>query len=174
MRDEKQLLLDEVKEKIENADALVVTQHQGMKATQAEELRGAANQAGADFSVVRKRVFMKAAEAAGIEGFNREMLQGSIGVVFAGEDTVSTAKMIYDFKKETGEMLEVLGGHFEGKVVSSEDVKRLSEMPSKDQLRAQFCGLLQAPMAQTLGVMQSLLTSVIYAIDNKQKKDSGE
>jgi large subunit ribosomal protein L10 len=174
VRQEKRLLLEEVKEKIEGSDSFVVIRHHGLKAEKAEELRAAVDNVDADFEVVRKRVFIKAAEAAGVDGFNRDILQGSIGIVFAAGDPVTTAKTVVDFGKDAGEMLEVVGGRVDGKNISSADVKRLSEMPSKDQLRAQFCGVLQAPQAQTLGVMHSLLTSVIYAVDNKRKKDSGE
>jgi large subunit ribosomal protein L10 len=36
-------------------------------------------------------------------------------------------------------------------------------------MRAQFLGLLEAVPAQTLGVMDALLTSVVYCLDNKSK-----
>ena len=53
--------------------------------------------------------------------------------------------------------------------MGAEDVKAISELPSQDEMRAQFVGLLEAPMTQTLSVMQALLTSIMYCLENKAK-----
>ena len=63
--------------------------------------------------------------------------------------------------------MNVLTGYMDGKLYNAEEVKTLSELPSKDELRAQFVGLLEAPMGQTLGVFDALLTSVIHCLNNK-------
>ena len=49
---------------------------------------------------------------------------------------------------------------------------RLSLTASKDEMRAQFLGLLEAPLAQTLAVMDAVLSSVVYCLDNKSKEAS--
>ncbi len=174
MRQEKQLLLDEMREQIEGADSFVIARHHGMTSLAAEEFRGSVIEAGGEYEVVRKRVFLKAATAAGVDGLTEEMLQGSIGVVFAKEDGLAATKAVCKFQKDNKGVLEVLCGRFDSKVVTAADVETLSKLPSKDEMRAQLLGTLVAPMTQTLGVMQSLLTSVIYCIDNKVKKDSEE
>jgi large subunit ribosomal protein L10 len=51
------------------------------------------------------------------------------------------------------------------------DVEIMSQLPSKDVMRAQFLGLLEAPMAQTLAVMEALISSVVYCLDNKIELD---
>ncbi len=174
MREEKQLLLDEIRDQIEGSDSFVVTRYQGLKSVMSEELRSNVVEAGGDFEVVRKRVFLKAVAAAGIEDLTEDMLEGSIGVVFAKEDPVAAAKVVCNFQKDNKGVVEVLCGRFEGKVVGAEDVVTLSKLPSKDEMRAQLLGTLVAPMTHTLSTMQALLTSVIYCIDNKVKKEQGE
>ena len=47
----------------------------------------------------------------------------------------------------------------------------MSKLPSKDEMRAQFLGTLEAPMAQTLAVMDALLTSVVHCLNNKVQLD---
>ena len=37
------------------------------------------------------------------------------------------------------------------------DVKTLSELPSKDEMRAQLLATLEAPLSQTLSVMEALI-----------------
>ncbi len=67
--------------------------------------------------------------------------------------------------------VEVVGGRFEGKMYTGADVEKLSNLPSKDEMRAQFLSVLEAPMSQTLAVMEALLTSVVYCLDNKSKQE---
>ena len=169
MKAEKQFLLDEIKEKIVNSKAMVLANYSGFKANMNAEFRDAIFKTGADFEVVRKRVFLKAAAEAGIE-FSRKDLSGHLAVVFADTDPLQTAKALYKFTNDNKDVLDVLGGHFDGKNVSKDEVKQLSELPSMDEMRAQLVGLLQAPMQQTLGVMQAALTSVMFCLDGKVKK----
>jgi large subunit ribosomal protein L10 len=169
MRKEKQLLLDEIKGQIDQANALVLTRYQKMDPNLASTFRMMLMQAGGSFEVVRKRVLVKAAASAGVM-LDLSALQGHIGVIFSSGDPISVTKGVYQFAKENEEVLEVLGGRFEGKLFSAADVKQIADLPSKDEMRAMFLGLLEAPMAQTLSTMEALISSVIYCLDNKSQK----
>jgi large subunit ribosomal protein L10 len=172
VRKEKQLLLDEITDKIDDMPSFVMTRYHKMSANIANDFRGELEKAQGELEVVRKRVLLKALEVAGIEGVDKSLLEGHIGVVFTKEDPVEVAKTIYDFSKGNENSIEVVGGRIEGKLYLADDVERLSKLPSKDQMRAQLIGTLQAPMAQTLSVMNSLLTSVMHCLENKAKKES--
>lgn len=167
MRQEKQFLLDDIKSRIENSKAFIVTHYQNMSANSMNEFRGLLSKAGSDFEVIAKRVFIKAADNQGIE-FKKELLEGHIGIVFSEEDYITAAKTVREFGK-ANDTIEILSGFVEGQLYDKESVIKLSELPSMDELRAQFVGLLEAPMSQTLSVFEALLTSVIYCLENKAK-----
>lgn len=167
MREEKQLLLDHLKELIENSESFVVAKTNKMNSLATVSLRNTLAKSKAEMEVVKKRVFVKAAQSAGIGNIEVKELVGSIAVFFAREDSLGIAKEIFKFSGENQDALEVLCGHFDGKLYNGADVKSLSELPSKDEMRAQFLGLLEAPMAQTLATMEALLTSVIHCLENK-------
>ena len=170
MRKEKQYLLDDLKSKIDSAKAFIVTQYQSVSANDMNDFRKSITESGNDFEVVPKRVFIKAAEEAqGVE-FKRETLQGHIGIVIADEDYITAAKQVRKYSKDS-DNLEILAGYIEGQLYDKADVIKLSELPSMDEMRAQFVATLQAPMTQTLGTFQSLLTSIIYCLENKAKQD---
>lgn len=170
MREEKQLLLDEIKEQIENATMLVLTKYQRMNPNLASHFRTSLSASGASYEVVRKRILLKAAEAAGFT-LDLDLLDGHIGVVFTNKDPVQVTKTVYQFAKENEDMLYVLAGRFEGKICSANDIKQISELPSKDEMRAQFLSVLEAPMSQTLAVMDALLTSVPHCLENFINKE---
>ena len=168
MRAEKQLLLDEIKGKIEASQAFILTRYNQMNPDIAYAFRSLLGETGGDFEVVRKRVLCKAAEASECI-LDENILKGHIGVVFATQDPVQTAQAVFKFGKDNEGLFEVIGGRFEGSFYSAEDVERLSKLPSKQEMRAQFLGLLEAVPAQTLGVIDALLVSVVYCLENKSK-----
>lgn len=170
MRQEKQLLLDEIKGKIDGASALVLTRYDRLDPNVSDGFRKALSAAGGSYAVVRKRVLIKAAEQGGIK-LDTKMLKGNIGVMFAYDDFLSPTKALFQFADANKETFEVLAGHFEGQLRSAADVKAIAELPSQDVMRAQFLGLLEAPMSQTLAVMEALLTSVMYCLENKSQQN---
>ncbi len=171
MRPEKQLLLDEVKTQIDQSTVMVLARYQRMNSNVTHQFRTQLARSGGHFEVVRKRILLKAAEAAGF-ALNLDALQGHVGVIFTAQDPVQVTKAIYQFSKDNEEALEVLSGRFEGQLCSAKDIEQISKLPSKDEMRAQFLSVLEAPLAQTLAVMDALLTSVPYCLENKSQSSS--
>ncbi|MCH9613449.1 MAG: 50S ribosomal protein L10 [Chlamydiia bacterium] len=171
MRKEKQFLLDQIKSEIDDSNAMVMMSYQNLGPNATFELRDQIRKAGGHMTVVKKRVFVKALEAAGVAVDGVE-LSGHLAIIYTGEDTVAPTKAVFKFSTENAETLSVLGGHFDGKVATPADVEALSKLPSQDEMRAQFLGILEAPMSQTLAVFEALLTSVPHALENKAEKDS--
>lgn len=171
MRHEKQLLLEEVKGQINHYDSFLIMRYLGLKANKANELRREVVKLGGNIEVMRKRILIKAAHAAGIE-LDPAALNGHVGLVFAGKDPIETTKMIIKFSEDNDKTVAVIGGRFEGQLYNAEDMDKLSKLPGKSEMRAQLLSVFEAPMAQTLAVMDALLSSVVYCLDNKSKQES--
>jgi large subunit ribosomal protein L10 len=172
MRQEKNILSREIKNKIDDSKAMVLATYTKMSPNMAADFRMSIAKTGGNFEVVKKRVLVKAAEQAGFS-LDRTDLKGHIGVIFAEEDPVQTTKCVYAFAKENKNILEVLGGRFEGALCGAKDVELISKLPSQDEMRSQLLGLFEAPMSQTLAVMEALLCSIPFCLDNKIA-ESGE
>jgi large subunit ribosomal protein L10 len=168
MRPEKQLLRDGIKGKIGGSKGFLLARYSKMDPNLASKFRFSLHKTGGDFEVISKRILLKAAEAAGCP-LDRALLEGHIGVVFAEEDLLGTAKAVFKFKEENEEMIEVVGGRFEGQLYSAKEMEALSKLPSKKEMQAQLLGLFEAVPSQTLSVIDALLTSVAYCLDNKSK-----
>ena len=171
MRTEKQLLLDEVKDHIEKSPSFVLLSYQGIDPNLASEFRALICDSGGFFFVVRKRIFVRAANEVGIS-LSREELKGHLGVVYAKDDPIATTKALYRFKGEGKGEMEILGGRFEGTLYSPKEVEELSKLPSQEQMRAEFLGVLEAPMSGTLAVIDAILSSVVNCITNKIEKEN--
>lgn len=170
MRSEKQLLLDEIKEQIKKFDSFVIMNYLGLNANVANKFRREIAKAGGNVEMVRKRVLIKAAEALDLK-LDLDALPGHIGLVFAGPDPIETTKLVFKYSQDTDKAITVIGGRLDGRMYGGKDVETLASLPSKDEMRAQLLSVLEAPMAQTLAVMDALLTSVVYCLDNKGKQE---
>ena len=71
------------------------------------------------------------------------------------EDAVAAAKVVADFAK-TNDKLVIRGGAFAGKALDVNGVKQLANIPSKEVLLAQLCGLLMSPISRTAVVLGAL------------------
>ena len=63
------------------------------------------------------------------------------------------------------------------KSVLKKDLEIISQLPTKDVMRSQLLGLFEAPMSQTLAVMEALLCSVPHCLENKaalENKDTSQ
>lgn len=171
MRQEKQLLLDEIKEQIEKRPSFLIMRYLGLGANMATDFRRQMAEMGGNVEIVRKRILVKAALEAGI-ALDIKALPGHIGIVFAGKDAVQTSKAVFKLEKDTEKAVQVVGGRIDGKLYSAEQVETLSKLPGRDEMRAQLLSVFEAPMSQTVAVMQSVLCSVLYCLENKSKEES--
>lgn len=170
MRREKELLLNEIKEKIEGSTAILVAQYQKLEPNPSWKLREELSKNGSILEVVRKRVFVKAAEKAGVK-FDDASLNGHIGVVFINQpDAMPAAKTIIKFSEENADILKVLCGRIEGKFVPGTEVEMLSKLPGLEDMRAIMLGLFTSPMSQMLSVLEAAIEA--RSSETNQKTES--
>ena len=172
MKHEKQLLLDEITNQISSAPSFIIAKYAKLSANKTNTFRREMSKIGGNFEVVKKRVFLKALEKVGVK-LNLDSLPGHIGIIFSSADPIETTKTIIKFSNDNDKSLMLLGARVEGQFIGSQDVDRLSKLPSKDAMRAQLLGLFEAPMAQTLATIEALLSTVVYCLDNKAHEQGG-
>ncbi|MBG9454523.1 50S ribosomal protein L10 [Lysinibacillus sphaericus] len=140
----KQVQVQEITEKFQNAASVVVVDYRGLNVSQVTELRKQLREAGVEFKVYKNTLTRRATEAVGLEGIN-DVLVGPNAIAFSNEDVVAPAKIINEFAKKN-EALEIKAGIIEGTISSVEDVKALAELPSREGLLSMLLSVLQAPV----------------------------
>lgn len=166
MRKEKQLLLDEVKGQLSQYSSFVVMHYMKLSANKANSFRRDVAKLGGTVEVMRKRILVKAAESVGVN-LDLKSLPGHIGMVYVANEPIEMAKFVIQFGNENGKAVQVVGGRIDGQLYNAVEVEALSKLPGKDEMRAQLLSVFEAPMAETLAVMDALLSSVVYCLDNK-------
>ncbi len=171
MRQEKQLLLDEIVNDLNESSDFVLANYINLDPNLTFQLRQSVTESGGKIKIVKKRLFLKAANSMGIDLGNTK-IDGHLAVLFTGNQNVSSAKSLFDFKKENNKLIDVIAGRFDGKYCSAEDLKEIASLPSHDEMRAQFIGVLEAPLSGLVSVMEASLTSVISCIEQKAESNN--
>ena len=104
-------------------------------------------------SVLTKTLARRAVAGSGF-GVVADQMTGPLIYGFS-EDAVAAAKVVADFAK-TNDKLVIRAGAFGGKALDVNGVKQLANIPSKEVLLAQVCGLLMSPMSRTAVVLGAL------------------
>jgi large subunit ribosomal protein L10 len=169
MRAEKQLMMEEIKQMIDSSTAMIITRYDRLPPNMSWELRDSLAKSSGQFEVVRKRVFLKAAEKSGVK-LDESLLKGHIGVVFVRQpDAMPSAKVVIKFSEDNANILEVVCGQIEGKIYPGAEVEALSKLPGINEMRAQFIALLVSPMSLMLSVLDAVMAEPLSVME--QKKD---
>ena len=68
-------------------------------------------------------------------------------------------------KLEEAEILTVKVGVVEGKVIDVDEVKALAALPSREELIAKLLGSMNAPISNTVNVLQGVIRNAVYVLD---------
>ena len=169
-KQQKEVLVQEVVDKIKDSKALVFANYQGVNVKDITELRRELRKSGSGWQVLKKTLLNIALKNAGVEVNSRE-LSGQIGVAYS-KDEVVAAKTLSDFiKSHKGTKFAIEGGSLGEKSLSATEVQALAKLPSQDELRGQLVGTLQAPISsfvRVLGGNISGFVRVLKAIEEQK------
>jgi len=152
-RSEKQAVIDEVTALAAQAQTLVIAEYRGITVADMTRLRSQAREKGVNLSVLKNTLARRAVTGSAFEVVSGQMT-GPLIYGFSA-DAVAAAKVVSDFAK-TNDKLVIRGGAFAGKALDVNGVKQLANIPSKEVLLAQLCGLLMSPMSRTAVVLGAL------------------
>jgi len=152
-RSEKESVVSEVTALAAKAQTLVMAEYRGITVADMTKLRVAARGAGVDLSVLKNTLARRAVKGSQFEVAGDQMT-GPLIYGFS-VDAVAAAKVVSDFAK-TNDKLVIRGGAFAGKTLDVNGVKQLANIPSKEVLLAQLCGLLMSPISRTAVVLGAL------------------
>ena len=177
-RPEKVAIVEEVKQKFNDADGLMLTEFRGIDVGSIAELRRALRDAGGEYKVYKNTLVRLAARDVGLD--IEDLLVGPTAIAFVGQkadgsagDVAAVAKALKDFAK-TNDALVIKGGVLDAKLLSADDLKALAELPSREVLLAQLAGAFQAPMAKMAGLLAAVPRDFAYGLAALIEKGGGD
>lgn len=170
--EEKQKIVQKIQQKFEDATLVVLADYRGLNVEEITELRNKLRTPGVEVKVLKNTMLRFAMKNMGYdEAIN--YLEGPNLVLFSNDNPVEPAKIMYDFAKEH-KNLQIKVGVLEGQTVTSDKIKDLAELPSREVLIAQVLGTMQAPISSFVRVLDANITGFARVVDQirEQKQAS--
>jgi len=169
---EKQPIVQELKEKLEQASGMVIVDYRGLNVAQATELRKRLREAGVEYRVIKNTLARLACREIGLIDLE-PYLEGPNAIAFGLTDPVAPAKILSEFAKDN-KQLEIKAGVVDGKVIDVDGVKALADLPPREVLLAKVLGGMQAPLYGFANVLQGNLRNLVYVLEAiRKKKEEG-
>jgi large subunit ribosomal protein L10 len=155
-REEKNQAIDELQDMLKDTNVVYLADASSLNSADTTKLRGECFKADVTIRVVKNTLLRIAMERI------EERNYGELFDVLNGQTALMTstvgnapAKLIEDFRK-TRERPILKGAYVEEAVYIGDDqLKALTAIKSKEELLGELIGLLQSPMSNVLGALQS-------------------
>ena len=155
-REEKNQAIEELQAMLQDTNVVYLTDASSLNSADTTKLRGECHKADIKLQVVKNTLLRIAMERTeGREyGDLMDVLKGQTALM-TGSVGNAPAKLIKEFRKNSERPI-LKGAYVEEAVYIGDDqLKALTEIKSKDELLGELVGLLQSPMRNVLGALQS-------------------
>jgi len=161
-RKEKQKFIDQYSERLQKSQAVVVLRNNGLTVAEITALRKKLREADAMFQVTKHTLFkiaLKNSKFPVPEG----MFAGTLGVCYFTGSVQTSTKMLLDALKEQ-KKLELVGALLPDDVFGADEVKRLVDLPTREQLLAQLLGEAAQRVGVRAGPRQALAPERLHGV----------
>lgn len=155
--------VDEIKEKIDKAESVVLVDYRGLNVAELTELREKYREVNVEYKVYKNTMMRFAFKDSGFEEFN-EYLKGPNAIAFGYDDPINAAKITSEFAKKN-KNLEIKAGIVDGKIIDIDGVMDLASLPPKEVLIAKVLGGFNAPIQGFANVLNGTLKGLVVALN---------
>ena len=170
---DKELLVKELTNRFQQAKVLIVTKIKGLGAMEVNQLRRKLDAHSGQYLVVKNRLAKLALKDSNLsEGLG--LIEGSVGIVISKESPESISKPLVDFGKKHP-ALNICGALTGAKLLSSDYVKTIAALPSREVLLASVLRGLNAPVSGLVSTLSRIIRKFVSVVDKiKEKKEKNE
>ncbi len=161
-RPEKVAVVEEIRTKLAEADAAVLTEYRGLTVPELADLRAALRGSGTEYKVFKNTLARLAVADSGLDDV-ASMFEGPVAIAFVRGDAAAAAKALREFGR-SHEALVVKGGLLGERIITPVEIEALAELPSRDVLLAQVAGAFQAPLTKAAGLFQAFTRNFAYGV----------
>ncbi len=167
----KKQIVEELKGLLGEAEMALVLNYKGLSIKEMSDLRTRL-QSNNGVCKVTKNTLMRLAIDGNDAWKNLDsLLTGTNAFVLIKGDIGSAVKAVQAFQKDTKKS-ETKGGLFEGKLLSQDEIKAISDLPSKEVLMAQIAGALNALATKVAVGINEVPSGLARSL--KQHAENGE
>ena len=152
-RDQKKGIVSQIGDISKVSNSVVFVNFTKLLVKDETELRNKLRASGVSYKVVKKSLLKKGFG----DSFSGSMpeLPGMMAIAY-GEDLIAPAREVYDFQKSHKDNIAIVGGVFEGKYMTKEEMMSIATIPSTQILYGQFVNLINTPIQQFVTALSKI------------------
>lgn len=160
----KKAVTADLAKRLGEAQTLYLTDFTGLSVKAITDLRARFRAQGVDFVVAKNTLLRRAVDGLDLPDIS-EHLQGPTGIVLGTEDPVAPAKTLKEFARDHEDRPAVKVAIVERRTLEPSEVKRLADLPSRDQLLGGIAGSMTAPVAGIVGALAAVIRDIAYMVE---------
>jgi len=167
--------VENLAEKLQQAQGLVLTDYTGLNVQQINQLRKEIKETGAEYEIVKNTLLTLAAKKAKIPLTDQnQSLTGPTAALWIFQEDPTPLKTLEKFIKETKKPRIKLG-LWQGEPITIEKIKQLASLPSLPELQAKLVSTLNSPLVNLTLTLKGNLQKLVLVLKSIQKnKEGGE
>jgi large subunit ribosomal protein L10 len=158
-------------ERISRAKVAVLVNFQGLNVEKMGALRRELKKVSSELVVVKNTLLDRAARGTNFELLSPH-LHGPTGITFGYQDVVNAIKVLTRFQKDAVQ-LEIKAAILGARVLRPDEMKDLSNLPSREVLLGNLLSLLKFTQTGLVNVLSATPRGLVTVLDAlKKKKDA--
>jgi large subunit ribosomal protein L10 len=160
-----------IKDGIENNESIFILSFSNLSSKTLSTLRKSLQKSGASMFVSKNSIAQNALKELKYDPLV-DRVSKQTAFIWSNADSAAVSKVLIDFSKDL-EHVSVRGGLLDGRILVDSDVKRLSELPSREVLLATLLGTIQAPVSRLMGALNAKSRELLSILKQYSEKKGG-
>ena len=157
-----------LEKKFKESPNLVVTTYQGLTTPELNDLRAKLKPLNSEYGIVKNTLTRIALKNVGLEKF-ADHFTGPTAVAFQSGDPAALSKIIVDFSK-TNDKFKIVAGYLGGRFLTSNEIKVLATLPSREVLLARIAMLFNSPMQRIATVLNAPIQKLALVLKSLEQQ----
>lgn len=169
--EQKKQAVSDITQQLEDASAGILVDYKGISVEKDAQLRKELRDAGVEYTVVKNTLLRRAVDNAELGDLKNDLV-GPTALAISKDDPVAPAKILSKYEKELKTHFKIKGGFIDGRVVDLEEIDKLSNLPSFEELIAKMLGSLNAPASGLVNVLTGNVRGLVIALNEIAQKEA--
>jgi large subunit ribosomal protein L10 len=167
LKTDKEKVINRIKDSLDNADSVFVTEYTGLNVEQITKLRKDLRDNSVRYLVAKNTLMRLAVKDTRYEGIS-DYLIGQTAIALGVDDPAVPAKILYDSFKSI-EKPVIRAFVLEGQIFTGDEITRLAELPTRDVLYSMVVAAVESPMVNLVGGIDAVFQELIATLEALEK-----
>ena len=150
-------MIDEIKGKLEGAEAVILVDYMGITVAQADALRKELRENDVDYTVYKNTLMKRAIAGTEFEPLG-DAMEGPSAIAISKTDATAPGRLLKKAMKDFDKM-SFKAGVVEGTFYDKDGIEQIASIPSRDELLAKFLGSIQSPVGKFVRTLAAIADS---------------